>query len=150
MSFEDQLRSQLPEQENGDRAEWVRDVARKCAAEFADGCVSFARMGKHSLQHVAGYTSYGDRAIVYAYPDERYELEKAKGSSVGKICYLRLSESELFMSCLKDAFQSYEMNSARVSMQEDVLSYTKRGMFGNVSTVRRPLGRYTFELSAHW
>lgn len=153
MSFEDQLRKTANRIDYSDRDRLLRETARKSVQEFKELCLLKAQMGEHFCTLMARVREPGVSHLVYIYRDEDYEAAKAKGTplpSMGEIIFLRLSEADQFLNCIREEFRVQDMQSARAELVEDISKMPKRGLFGTVTRVPVSYNRYKVMLSMSW
>ena len=155
MSFEDQLRKAANRIDYSDRDRLLRETARKSVEDFKEGCLIKARLGEHFYATMA--TTAGPAKIqthrVYFYRDKDYEAAKAQGSplpSLGEDIFLRLSEADQFLNCIREEFRVQDMRSARAELMEDIGTIPKQGLFGTVTRVPVSNNRYKVMLSMSW
>ena len=153
MSFEDQLRNTMKQIDYSDRDRLLRETARKSVQEFKELCLLKARMGKHFCTLMAKTTEPGKSHLVYIYRDEDYEAAKAKGTplpGLGEHIFLKLSEADQFLNCIREEFRAQDMQSARADLEEDISSVPKRGLFGKVTWVSESNHRHKVMMSMSW
>jgi hypothetical protein len=151
MSFEDQLRNTMNRIDYSDRDRLLWETVRKSVLEFKELCLLKARMGEHFCSLMAKTTEPGKSHLVYIYRDEDYEAVKAMGSplpSLGEHIFLKRSEADQFLNCIREEFRAQDMQSARVELMEDISPVPKRGRFGTMRKVSN--NRYKVMMSMSW
>ena len=153
MSLEEQLRNTMKQIDYSDRDRLLRETARKSVQEFKELCLLKARMGEHFCTLMARAREPGVSHLVYIYRDEDYEMAKAMGSplpSLGEYIFLKLSEADQFLTCIREEFRAQDMQSARAELVEDISKMPKQGLFGKVTWVSESNHRHKVMMSMSW
>ncbi len=151
MSFEDELRKQSRQINYSDRDRLLRETAKKCVPDFKKACESRSRLGYNTCSKAAGYYD-GVTRLVYAVPDERYEVERTQAMAsiiLRNDIYIRMSEAETFQQYLREELDGNGLERVSIQQEECVLEYRKTGFFGS-RQVRDRLWKYKFVLFLSW
>ena len=153
MSFEDELRMKMGLIDDSDREGFLKATASACVRAFKETCRSNAMLGQCYASTMAVTREPGKTNFIYAVEDSKYETAKAKGSpypETGHYFFVKLSEAELFQAYVREEFKHQDMEKATISIEKDIRTGIKPGLFGQAKRFQYSTDRYKFNLFLSW
>ena len=142
MSFEDQLRKQMPGAEYTNRDEMLRQWASECVSDFKQRCLAAASFdGKTTFTNVA----INNHSVVRAYDDAEYRKPETDKRSA-----ILLSEAEAFQSYLMDEFIRNDMSYSMIKMVQTSITLQVKDFYVGQKQVTHTYPSYEFLISLSW
>ena len=146
MSFEEELRTAMPDLDLPERNNLLQNAAKCCVKIFKTACLQNARIGRQAFHDSAYYCDgTGKQMLLYAVPDDVFEqaMERQKlMSQYPPVVILRMSEAKPFI--YNDPVDGSSTKNGLIVYFEDGsrIVYRLSGTGSSGATLRVYLERY--------